>query len=133
LAKLSDEVKTVIEGQAVFPLSSSSRDGVPNVIPMTFVKVLDDNTLLAVDNLMNKTKANIQSNPVVALCVWDREKKKAYQIKGEVTFHTCGPLFESAVQWVKSKTPALEPKSALAIKVSHVYDCQPGETLGKEI
>lgn len=133
MAKLTAEVKAAIAKQRVFPFATASNDGIPNVIPITFLRVLDDDTLLVVDNLMEKSKKNIESNPVMAVCVWDLEGKSSYQIKGEITVHTSGPVFESACVWVKDKIPSLKPRAAFAVKVLHVYVCQPGQDLGKEL
>ncbi|OAT79535.1 pyridoxamine 5'-phosphate oxidase family protein [Desulfotomaculum copahuensis] len=133
MSKLTTEVKNVISRQGVFPIATASRDGVPNVVPMTFVKVYDDENLLVVDNFMHKTKQNIESNPYMSICVWDQENKLSYQIKGKVTIHDLGPVFDQARVWVKEKMPALQPKSAVLLKVTNIYVCQPGESLGQEL
>lgn len=133
MARLTSEVRNVIERQGVFPIATASKDGLPNVVPMTFVKVFDDENLLIVDNFMNKTKQNIKSNPYISICVWDLENKLSYQIKGKVTIHDSGPVFEQARTWVKEKMPALQPKAAVLLKVTNIYVCQPGESLGQEL
>lgn len=133
MSKLTTEVKNVIARQGVFPIATASKDGLPNVVPMTFVKVFDDENLLIVDNFMHKTKQNIESNPYMSICVWDLENKLSYQIKGKVTIHDLGSVFDQARAWVKEKMPAMQPKSAVLLKVSSVYVCQPGESLGQEL
>lgn len=133
MAKLNSEVKNVIAKQGVFPMATASKDGLPNVVPMTFVKVYDDEHLLIVDNFMEKSKDNLIKNPYVAICVWSMEDKQAYQIKGKAAIHTSGQVFDEAVAWVKREMPVLQPKSAVLVEITNIYVCQPGDNLGKEL
>jgi predicted pyridoxine 5'-phosphate oxidase superfamily flavin-nucleotide-binding protein len=131
MPKLTEEVKSVFSKQEVFPVATASQGGVPNVVPMSFVKVYDDDHILIVDNFMDKTKKNLLSNPWLSLYVWDG--KQSYQIKGKATIHASGQLFEEAVAWVKDKMPVLQPRSAVLVEVTNIFVCQPGENLGKEL
>jgi len=45
-------------------------------------KILDDETILFVNNAYNKTEKNIEANPNVAIVAYDSEVKKSYQVKG---------------------------------------------------
>ncbi|WP_051408076.1 pyridoxamine 5'-phosphate oxidase family protein [Dehalobacter restrictus] len=100
---------------------------------MTFVKVLDENNLLLVDNFMNKTKKNLEVNPIMAVSIWDLSTCKSYQIKGSTTVVDSGSVFEDARAWVKEKMPVLQPKGAVILKVEKIFDCSPGPTLGQEL
>ncbi|MGI9861312.1 pyridoxamine 5'-phosphate oxidase family protein [Moorella naiadis] len=133
MAKLNTEIKNVIAKQGVFPVATASKDGIPNVVPMTFVKVYDDHHLLVVDNFMKKSKDNLINNPYITVCTWNLEDKQSYQIKGKATIHTSGRVFDDAVAWVKQANPALHPQSAVLVEITNVYICQPGDTLGKEL
>ncbi|MDK2821621.1 MAG: uncharacterized protein PWP31_1586 [Clostridia bacterium] len=133
MARLTEEIKGLIDKQKVITVATASKDGLPNVVPMSFVKVYDDDNLLIVDNFMNKTRDNLENNPNMAICVWDTEKKKSYQIKGNVSIHTSGTVFDAAVSWVKEVNPKLQPKSAVLLRVDKIYVCQPGSDLGKEL
>lgn len=134
MARLSSEIKNVINKQDVFPVATAASDGTPNVVPMTFVKILDDDNLLIVDNFMNKTKMNIDANPVMAISIWDLQTGKSYQIKGSTKVVDSGSVFEDAKAWVMEKMPQLQPKGAVILKVDKIYDCSPfGPTLGQEL
>jgi len=133
MSKLTDEVKSAIAGQGVFPVATASRDGCPNVVPISFVRVFDEENLLIVDNFMHKTRQNMEDNPQMAICVWDLERRLSYQLKGTTSIYHSGPVFEAALAWVKEKMPALQPKSAILMKVTDIYVCQPGENLGRKL
>lgn len=133
MSKLTENVKKVISATKIFPVATASKDGVPNVVPFAFIKVLDEDTILLADNFMNKSLQNLEENPHLAICVWDTESSQSYQIKGEVSIIKSGQIFEETVTWVKQAMPELSPKSALLMKVTNVYICQPGPDLGKEI
>ncbi|CAA7601452.1 pyridoxal 5'-phosphate synthase [Acididesulfobacillus acetoxydans] len=133
MSKLSTAVQELIAKQEVFPIATANPDGTPNVVPMTFVKVYDENNLLIVDNFMNKTRGNLTSNPQMAVCVWDLKAGQAYQIKGKTTRSTSGKVFDEAETWVKEKMPGLQAQAAVLLHVEKVFVCQPGEELGKEV
>ena len=51
----------------VVPVATASKDGLPNVVPMTFVKALDDSAVLIADNYMDKGARNLEENPSVSV------------------------------------------------------------------
>jgi uncharacterized protein len=130
---LNEEAKDVLARMKVIPVATASKDGCPNVVPMTFVKVLDDSALLVADNYMDKGARNLEENPQVAVSVWDTETKRAYQIKGTAEILRSGPVFDETVAWVTGLKPHLTTKAAVVLRVAHVYVCQPGPDLGKDV
>lgn len=130
---LSDEVRQVIDGMTVFPVATASREGVPNVVPMTFVKVVDDDTLLPADNFMHKSRANIEENTVVGMSVWDMQTKRAYQLKATAEIVESGDVFDEAVEWVHKAMPEVKTKAAVVLKVRNVFVCHPGPDHGRDI
>jgi len=133
MSKLIGAVKDVFSKTAIYPVATASKDGIPNVVPIHFVKVYDEDTILLVDNFMDKSLKNLQENPQISICVWDMDKKQAYQIKGQATIVTSGKPFDEAVVWVKKGKPELTPKSAILMQVTNIYNCQPGSNLGKKL
>lgn len=134
MPKLVDAVKEIFNKTAIYSVATASKNGLPNVVPIHFVKLYDDeDTVLLVDNFMNKTLKNLEENPRIAISVWDLGKKEAYQIKGEATIIKSGKPFDDAIAWVQKTMPELNPKSAILLKVTNVYNCQPGPDLGKEL
>lgn len=133
MPKLNSEIQEIFGKQDVFPVATAALDGTPNVVPMSFVKVLDEDTLLIVDNFMNKTRKNLEENPVMAVSIWDMQSGKSYQIKGNTTFVGSGKIFEDAKAWVVAKMPILQPKAAVVLKVEKIYNCSPGPNIGQEL
>ncbi|SFR02988.1 pyridoxamine 5'-phosphate oxidase family protein [Desulfoscipio geothermicus] len=135
MPKLAGDVKETFSKTAIYAVATASKDGVPNVVPIHFVKIYDESNdiILLVDNFMNKTLKNLEDNSRIAISVWDLDKKLAFQIKGEATIVKSGKPFDDASDWVKKTMPDLKPKSAILLKVTNVYNCQPGPDLGKEL
>jgi hypothetical protein len=101
VGRLTEHAKRVLAQTRVIPVATASKDGLPNVVPMTFVKTLDDSTVLIADIFMDKGARNREENPHVAVCAWDQETKRAYQVKGTAEVHRTGPVFDETVAWVK--------------------------------
>jgi uncharacterized protein len=131
MVKLTDEIKESLTGTKVFFLATSSRDSRPNVVPIGAFKLLDDGTALISDQFFNKTLRNLKENPQVAVSWWGT--KGGFQIKGPVTIHTSGDIFDQDVAWVKSIRADLQAKSAVVMKITDVYQVKPGAEAGKKI
>jgi len=130
---LNQEAEDVLARMKVIPVATASRDGSPNVVPMTSVKVVDDSALLIADNYMDKGAKNLEKNPQVAVSVWDTETKRAFQIKGTAEILRSGPIFDETVSWVTGLKPHLTTKAAVVLRIAHVYVCQPGLDLGRDV
>ncbi len=131
MVNLTDEMKESLAGTKTVFFATSSKNGIPNVVPIGAFRVLDDGTLLVSDQFFNKTLANMQENPVAALSWWG--EKGGFQIKGTVTIHTDDDVFKNDVAWMKELRPALKPKSAIILKITGVYIVKPGAEAGKKI
>jgi predicted pyridoxine 5'-phosphate oxidase superfamily flavin-nucleotide-binding protein len=96
-AKITEEMEAVIAKTRNWVVATATEDGIPNVVPMTYTKILSKNRLMLVDFYLNKTKANLLTNPHIAVSVWDPETKKGYQFKGKARIETSGANFDEAV------------------------------------
>jgi uncharacterized protein len=123
MGRLTEDALRVLAQMKVTPVATASKDGRPNVVPMTFVKALDDSAVLVADNYMDKAAANLAENPHVAVCVWDLETKHAYQIKGTAEVHRSGQVYDDMVEWVKAKKPDAPAKAAVVVRVTNVFVC----------
>ncbi|MCF8012057.1 MAG: pyridoxamine 5'-phosphate oxidase family protein [Clostridiales bacterium] len=135
MPKLVDSVKEVFNKNGIYAVATASASGLPNVVPIHFAKIYEEeeDTILLADNFMDKSYKNIEENPWIAISVWDTGKKLAYQIKGQASIVKSGKAFDDALAWVQKVKPDLKPKSAVLLKVTNVYNCQPGPDLGKEL
>ncbi len=135
MAALTERMKEIFNKQRTFVFSTADKKGVPNAIPIGAVKLIDDETILASDQFLNKTLANMKENPVVAISFWD--KFEGYQIKGQVEIHTQGEMFEETTEWARKIGEAvgvpLKSKSAVVIKIQEIYSVSPGPDAGKKL
>lgn len=133
MVSLSPEMKETFSKVKVFPVSTASRSGVPNVSLIAFVQLVADDTIWLADNYMKKTIANMMENPQVAISVWDQESKKCYQVKGSVVVRTSGPDYEKMKKMVHDKKPELPAKSLVIMNITEVFSCVPGADAGKKL
>lgn len=133
MPKITEEIKEIASKTKGWSLATATKDGIPNVVAVAFGKVISESQILLMDVFMNKTRANIEANPNVAVAVWDMETLKGYQFKGTAQFETSGKIFDEGVQMVKSMMPQLTPKAALIVEVKQIYNLTPGAEAGKEI
>jgi hypothetical protein len=131
MVTLTDEIKESLKGTEMVFIATSSKTGIPNVVPIKAFKLLDDETLLISDQFFNKTLQNMKENGNVALSWWG--EKGGFQIKGPVTIHTNDEVFRQDVTWMKEFRANLSPKSAIILKISEVYHIRPGADAGKKI
>jgi predicted pyridoxine 5'-phosphate oxidase superfamily flavin-nucleotide-binding protein len=131
MVKLTDDVKESLTGAKLVYLATSSKDRVPNVVPIAAFKIQGDGTMLISDQFFNKTLQNMKENPKIALSWWG--DKGGFQIKGTVTIHTNDETFRQDVAWMKDSWPKFVPKSAVIVKITDVYIVKPGPEPGKKI
>jgi predicted pyridoxine 5'-phosphate oxidase superfamily flavin-nucleotide-binding protein len=133
MVKLSADMKEALGKMKVFPFATASKDGTPNVIPLGIVWLIDDDTIWVVDNFMNKSLSNLRLNPKVAFYVWGPEIKGCFQIKGVAAIKTSGKEFDEMKERVNQKNPALPARSLVVIKITEVFECQPGPKAGMKL
>jgi hypothetical protein len=131
MVKLTDEIKESLTGTKLVYLATSSKNSMPNVVPIGAFKIMDDETLLISDQFFSKTLANFKENAVAAISWWG--EKGGFQLKGSVTLHTNDEIFLQDVAWVKTIKPNLTPKTAVVLKITEVYHIKPGADAGKKI
>jgi len=112
MAKLPSEIIESIDDLKPFPVATASPEGKPNLIYVSFLRVLDDETLQIADNFFFKTRKNLDANPVIAVTFWGDAIDDCYQVKGPVDVETEGPVYDDCVQWVQSANEDMEPKAA---------------------
>jgi len=121
--KIPKQIQDVINNQELHILSTSSKEGIPNIIYLKFLKVYNDEQILIADNKFFKTEKNLLENPKISFVVLDKLNKKAYQIKGTVEIHKNDEIFNHTVKWVKDKrsSSTTYPKSGIILNVKEIY------------
>ena len=128
---MPDEIKDVVAKQKPLPIATSDKNGKPNVVFVTMWKILDDETILIVDNFMKKTRTNLEENPNMAIVAYDSDIKRSFQLKGIVDLETRGDRYAIAEEMARAKNrPA---KVAVVFHVKEIFDATAGPNAGKKL
>jgi predicted pyridoxine 5'-phosphate oxidase superfamily flavin-nucleotide-binding protein len=133
MVKMPPDVRQTLEKQKPLPIATASSDGTPNVVFVGLFKVLDDETVMIVDNFFNKTATNLAENPKISLLCYSPETKKSFQIKGSVTSCKEGQTYDEMKSWVKGVNDKLPAKSCAIVQVSEIYNAMWGPGAGEKI
>jgi uncharacterized protein len=133
MTKLTAEMKEAFGRMKIFPVATASADGTPNVVPIGVVELAGDDTIWIVDNFMHKSLENLHANPKIALYIWGPEIKGCFQIKGHATVKTSGGDFDAMKEKINQKNPAMPARSLIIVKITEVFECQPGPKAGSRI
>ena len=131
MTKVSPEIMAVFEKQRVIPMATADKRGRPNVILVGMWYRADDETLVVSDNYLNKTKTNLEENPVVAFNGW--ADGKSYQIKCRVHWETSGPRYEQIRNMATSGTRQFPGKAAVVCAVEEVFQGSGGQGAGQRL
>jgi len=94
------------------------KDGCPNAIYVTCVGKFAEDTLVLADNYLDKTRRNILGGSRGVMLFMTKEKK-AFQVKGSLTYHREGPIFDAMKKWNPAQHPG---HAAVALHVEEVYE-----------
>ena len=121
MIKIPDEVRKAIDKTSPVCIATSGKNGIPNIVYITYLKIYDENTVVIADNKFNKTEKNLDENPFISFVVLDPDTRKSYQIKGSTECYKAGEKYDYAVEWVHVKHPQMTPKAAFYIDVNEIY------------
>ena len=121
--KIPKHIQEIINKQELHILSTSTKEGIPNIIYLKFLKVYNNKQILIADNKFFKTEKNLLKNPKISFVVLDKENKKSYQIKGTAEMHKDDKIFEDTAKWVEDKRSGSTtyPKSGIILNVEKIY------------
>jgi predicted pyridoxine 5'-phosphate oxidase superfamily flavin-nucleotide-binding protein len=101
-----------------FVLTTVDPGGMPNTIYVTCVKKIAGDKIAVADNKMNKTRANIKAGSPASL-LYITKAKKAFQVKGSVSYLTEGEIYDDMKNgWLDKKYPG---HAVVVIHVKEVY------------
>lgn len=130
MGQLTAELKQAILTTELFPLATSSGKKLPNIVPVKFVFIENDNTLWLVDNFFNKTRSNIEENALAAIYVYPADASSCYQVKGTVEFKASGLEYHRMRTMVHSVQPDLPARALVVLSITKIYQCLPGTNAG---
>ncbi len=103
------------EGPAVFATVDAAKT--PNAIYVGEIRHVPGEGFIVADNYFCKTRANIKSGTKGAVLLLTKDRK-SFQVKGPLTYHTQGPVFDNMRSWHDSKLPGA---AATLLWVEEVY------------
>jgi predicted pyridoxine 5'-phosphate oxidase superfamily flavin-nucleotide-binding protein len=135
MAQMTERMQELFNAVRTAILSTATPNGIPNAVPVGAKKIIDNETILISDQFFNKTLANMQANPHVALTFW--EGHEGYQLKGTVTIETSGRRFEETSRWIQEMSERagfpLKSKGAVILKIEEIFGVSPGPGAGKRL
>jgi predicted pyridoxine 5'-phosphate oxidase superfamily flavin-nucleotide-binding protein len=135
MAKMTQEMQEMFNRMGCKQLATAAKNGVPNVVPINFMKIVDAETILASAVFMTKTFNNLKENPICAISIW--EGFAGFQFKGTAAVVTDGPVYKETAAWTEEEGKKLglplKSKAAIVIKITDIFSVAPGEDAGKKI
>ena len=125
MAKLSEEMKKLVERQRLGFVATVCPDGTPNLSPKGTVSVLDDEHLIFADIRSPGTISNLRTNPNVEVNVVDHFVRKGYRFKGTAQVLDSGPDFDRHVQFFSNRGLFDAPGRIRAIVTVRVEQARP--------
>ncbi len=118
MIKIPDVIKEAWGGKvAPVVLTTISKKGIPNSIYVTCVELFENNKVLVANNKFKKTYDNIlNSNKANILFITDQ--KKAYQLKGKISYETEGKAFDDMKKW---NLPEMPGYGVAILEVEEIY------------
>lgn len=116
-ARLTEDMKRVLNEQRLGFIASVCPDGTPNLSPKGTTTAWDDEHIIFADICSPRTIANIQQQPVVEINVVDPVARKGYRFKGPATIYEEGPLFEKALAFYRQRGTTSPIRHIVLVKV----------------
>lgn len=125
MAKLTDEMKQLVERQRLGFVATVCPDGAPNLSPKGTVCVLDDDHLIFADIRSPGTVANLRANPNIEVNVVDHLIRKGYRFKGTAHVIEHGPDLAKYIEFFSNRGMLDAPTRIRAIVVIQVNEARP--------
>jgi len=120
MAKLTEEMKRVVEEQRLGFMATVCADGTPNLSPKGLTFVLDDEHLVIGDVRSPATIANLTTRPTAEINVVDPIARKGFRFKGACSVYTEGTEFGELVAFLRSKGAKSRIRSVMVMTVDRV-------------
>jgi predicted pyridoxine 5'-phosphate oxidase superfamily flavin-nucleotide-binding protein len=123
MAKLTQEMKDLVESEKICFVATADQRGKTNVSPKGSIYVVDDETLAFADLYSQKTRANLKVNPNIALAVVDLKVLKGYQFRGKAELLEEGNIYNDVVCYLQTLPMKLpDPQYVVKIKIEEIFD-----------
>lgn len=116
-ARLTEDMKRVLNEQRLGFIASVCPDGTPNLSPKGTTTAWDDEHIIFADICSPRTIANIQHQPIIEINVVDPVARKGYRFKGPATVYKEGPFFEQALAFYRQRGTTSPIRHIVLVKV----------------
>jgi len=128
MAKLTGEMKDLIESQKLSFVATADSKGRTNVSPKGSIYVVDDETLAFADLYSQKTRANLRVNPNIAIAVVNARALKGYQFKGTAELLEEGNIYNDVVCYLQTLPMNFpDPQYVVKIRIEEIFDLSFGQ------
>jgi predicted pyridoxine 5'-phosphate oxidase superfamily flavin-nucleotide-binding protein len=103
------------EGPAVLATVDAAKT--PNAIYVGEIRYVPGQGFIIADNYFCKTRANIKNGTQGAILFLTKERK-SFQVKGPLTYHAEGPIFDNMRSWHDPKYPGV---AAALLRIEEAY------------
>jgi len=123
-----ESIRTCLEGVIPSPLATCAPDGTPNISYMSIVRYVDPERVALSRQFLNKTRANLDANPVAQVLVVDPATLDEYVLDlRHVHTETEGPVFEAMraeLEAIASQTGMGDVFRLRGADIYHVVRCE---------
>lgn len=128
MAKIAMEVKELMcKLNGLSMVGTVDSGGMPNVAPRFILETPDDEFLVFGDIPKHHTYQNLRRNPKCTVCIVDPATYASFQLKGEATFESTGPIQSKVKEKLTAMGLGNEPWEAVKIRVTEVFSHRPEE------
>ncbi|MFQ5665562.1 MAG: pyridoxamine 5'-phosphate oxidase family protein [Candidatus Binatia bacterium] len=127
MARLTQEMKDLIDRVRFCNAATASRDGLPNVSPKGSIMWLDDETIAFCDFRSIHTRENLKTNPQIAVSIVDGDHGRFFQLKGTAELLGAGEMYRKIATRALAKAKQRQgldlpdPNNAVVIHVQETY------------
>ena len=123
-----ESIRACLAGVIPSPLATCAADGTPNISYMSIVKYVDPERVALSRQFLNKTRANLDANPVAQVLVVDPGTCEDYLLDlRHVHTETDGPVFEAMrteLEAIASQTGMGDVFRLRGADIYHVVRCE---------
>jgi len=123
MAKLTQQIKDLIETNRIAYVATVDQNSAPNVSPKSTFSIIDDETFIFAEIMSTRTRENLLRNPKIAIYFYSPERNLGCQIKGEAEMLNSGELYEEMCEALKYFDR--KANYVVKVKVKEVYPWPP--------
>ena len=120
--RLPDEIRGVMDNGIPLYLATCSKEGVPNVSPVSQVTWVDPGHVAISFQFFNKTVRNVRENRYASILLNDPFKDRRWSIDVEYDHsETEGPIFEAMDVQIEAIASATGMKGIFKLRAADIY------------